>query len=155
MGEGPGWPFDRLIWSLALMTVIKNLGRHNDSEASQIQDSRKSHVRDPEASPVQDSRIFATPRLCRSKIPKNRECFAPEKHILRIWLNSTFRGWRVFLNSPTSGCKERGSTISGGSTQYFQLRVYIDCNSNNCPVATEGVVQYLVEALNICNSECT
>jgi hypothetical protein len=46
--------------------------------------------------------MFAILRLRRSKIPENREFFAPEKHILRISLSSTFRGRRVFLNSPTS-----------------------------------------------------
>jgi hypothetical protein len=36
-----------------------------------------------------------------SQIPENRECPTPEKHISRTSLNSMFRGWRVFLNSPT------------------------------------------------------
>jgi hypothetical protein len=48
-----------------------------------------------------------------------------------------------------------GITVSGGSTQYLQLRVYIDCNSNNYSVETKEVVQYQAEALSICNSECT
>jgi hypothetical protein len=37
---------------------------------------------------------------------------------------------------PLSGCNRRGSTISDWSTQYLQLEVYIDCNSNHCLVAT-------------------
>jgi hypothetical protein len=37
---------------------------------------------------------------------------------------------------PLSGCNRRGITVSDGSTQYLQLEVYIDCNSNHCPVAT-------------------
>jgi hypothetical protein len=28
----------------------------------------------------------------------------------------------------------------------LQLEVYIDCNSNHCQVATEGVIQYQAEA---------
>jgi hypothetical protein len=51
------------------------------------QDSRTLHIREFETSQVQAS--------------KNREFPAPEKHALRTSLNSTFRGWRVFLNSPT------------------------------------------------------
>jgi hypothetical protein len=66
---------------------------------------------------IPDRRVFATPRLRRFKIPdprmfatsglrrfatlENHQCFAPEKHILRTSLNSTFRGWQIFLNSPT------------------------------------------------------
>jgi hypothetical protein len=50
---------------------------------------------------IPENRLFATPRLRRPKIPENRMCPAPEKHISRTSLNSTFRGWRVFLNSPT------------------------------------------------------
>jgi hypothetical protein len=42
---------------------------------------------------------------------------------------------------PLSGCNKRGITISGVSAQYLQLEVYIDCNSNYCPVATKGVLQ--------------
>jgi hypothetical protein len=45
--------------------------------------------------------MFANLKLRRSQIPENREFPAPEKHISRTSLNSTFRGWRVFLNSPT------------------------------------------------------
>jgi hypothetical protein len=37
----------------------------------------------------------------------------------------------------------------------LQLEVYIDCNSNHCPIATKGVVQFQAEAFGICNSECT
>jgi hypothetical protein len=50
---------------------------------------------------IPENRMFATLRLRRSKIPENRKCLAPEKHISRTSLNSMFRGWRVFLNSPT------------------------------------------------------
>jgi hypothetical protein len=50
---------------------------------------------------IPENRMFATPRLHRSKIPENRMCLAPEKHISRTSLNWMFRGWRVFLNSPT------------------------------------------------------
>jgi hypothetical protein len=36
-----------------------------------------------------------------SRIPNIVNSPAPEKHVLRTLLSSTFRGWRVFLNSPT------------------------------------------------------
>jgi hypothetical protein len=45
--------------------------------------------------------MFANLKLRKSLIPENREFPAPEKHISRTFSNSTFRGWRVFLNSPT------------------------------------------------------
>jgi hypothetical protein len=68
--------------------VWDSRGSHvRDSETSQAQDSWKSRVRDSEASQVQDS--------WKSHAP------CPWKHISRTSLNSTFRGWRVFLNSPT------------------------------------------------------
>jgi hypothetical protein len=50
---------------------------------------------------IPDHREFATSGFRRFQIPKNCKCFALEKHISRTLLNSTFRGWRVFLNSPT------------------------------------------------------
>jgi hypothetical protein len=49
---------------------------------------------------IPEIRTFANPKLRRFQIPENREFPAPEKHISRTSLNSTFRGWRVFLNSP-------------------------------------------------------
>jgi hypothetical protein len=45
--------------------------------------------------------------------------------------------------------------VSGRSIEFLQLGMDIDCNLNHCPVATKGVVQYQVEALNICNLEYT
>jgi hypothetical protein len=50
---------------------------------------------------IPENRMFAILRPRGLKISENRDFFAPEKHILRISLSSTFRGWRVFLNSPT------------------------------------------------------
>jgi hypothetical protein len=45
--------------------------------------------------------------------------------------------------------------ISGGRTWYLQLRMYINCNSNHCRVATKRVVYYQADALSICNPKCT
>jgi hypothetical protein len=45
--------------------------------------------------------------------------------------------------------------VKSFKTQYLQLRVHIDCNSNHCPITTEGVVQYQAEALNILSVEFT
>jgi hypothetical protein len=61
-------------------------------------------------SKIPENRLFATLRLRRPKIPKNRMFVAPEKHISRTSLNSTFRGWRVFLNSPTLAPRGSGLT---------------------------------------------
>jgi hypothetical protein len=61
--------------------------RVRDSKTSQVQDPRSSRVRDSETSQVQDSRSSRV--LC------------PWKLISRTSLTSTFRGWQVFLNSPT------------------------------------------------------
>jgi hypothetical protein len=44
---------------------------------------------------------FANSRLRRSQVSENREFPALEKHALKTSLSSMFRGWRVFLNSPT------------------------------------------------------
>jgi hypothetical protein len=69
-----------------------------------------------------ENRMFATPRLRRSKIPENRKCLQPASSTLisektstshqppanrrgcisRASLNSMFRGWRTFVNSPTT-----------------------------------------------------
>jgi hypothetical protein len=47
MGEDPGWPFDRLIVSLALMMVIKNLGRHSKPQGHicELSNLSRGHVR--------------------------------------------------------------------------------------------------------------
>jgi hypothetical protein len=58
-----------------------------DSEASWVSDSRSSRVRDSETSWVSDSRSSRV--LCSWKLTS------------QISLTSTFRGWHVFLNSPT------------------------------------------------------
>jgi hypothetical protein len=52
-------------------------------------------------SKIPENLMSATPRLRRSQIAENRKFLSPEKHISRTSLNSMFRGWRVFLNSPT------------------------------------------------------
>jgi hypothetical protein len=57
-----------------------------------------------------ENRMFATLRLRRFEIPENCKCLIPEKHISRTSLNSTFRGWRVFLNSPTLAPRGSGLT---------------------------------------------
>jgi hypothetical protein len=49
---------------------------------------------------IPENRMFATLKLRKSKILENRIFLSPEKHISRTSLNSTFRGWQVFLNSP-------------------------------------------------------
>jgi hypothetical protein len=88
---------------------------------------------------IPDHREFATPRLRRFKIPdhreftttgfrrfeipQNRKCFAPEKHISRASLNSMFRGWRVFLNSPTLA--PRGSGLTPMIRFHKNLRISV------------------------------
>jgi hypothetical protein len=59
---------------------------------------------------IPENRLFVILKLRRFKIPENRECSVPGKHILRIPLNSTFRGWQVFLNSPTLAPRGSGLT---------------------------------------------
>jgi hypothetical protein len=61
------------------------------------------HVRDPIPSrtKIPELHTFANSRLHRFQTSENREFPAPEKHVSRTLLNLTFRGWRVFLNSPT------------------------------------------------------
>jgi hypothetical protein len=46
--------------------------------------------------------MFANLKLRRFQALENREFPVPEKHTSRTSSNSTFRGWRVFLNSPTT-----------------------------------------------------
>jgi hypothetical protein len=72
---------------------------------------------------IPENRVFATPRLHRSKIPENRMRLAPEKHISRTLLNSTFRGWRVFLNSPTLAPRGSGLTLTIRFHEYFGISV--------------------------------
>jgi hypothetical protein len=50
---------------------------------------------------IPELRPFANSRLHRFQASENREFPAPEKHVSRTLSNLTFRGWRVFLNSPT------------------------------------------------------
>jgi hypothetical protein len=67
-------------------------------EASHVQDSRSSHICDFDASQVQDSRSSWV--LCSWKF------------ITRISYISTFRGWQVFLNSPTLAPRRSGLTLT-------------------------------------------
>jgi hypothetical protein len=55
---------------------------------------------------IPESCTFANSWLRRFQVSENRESPAPEKHTLGTLLSLTFRGWRVFLNSPTGdrGC---------------------------------------------------
>jgi hypothetical protein len=78
--------------------------RIRNFEASQVQDFKPSRVRDSEASRVRDSR---PPRVRDSEtswVPDSRSsrvlCFW--KLASQISLTSTFWGWQVFLNSPTT-----------------------------------------------------
>jgi hypothetical protein len=80
----------------------------------------------PSTVEIPGSRMFVTSPLRRIKIPEfctfanswlhrfqaseNREFLAPEKHALRTLLSLTFRGWRVFLNSPTLAPRGSGLT---------------------------------------------
>jgi hypothetical protein len=59
---------------------------------------------------IPENRLFVTLRLRRPKIPENRMSLAPEKHISRTFLNSTFWAWQVFLNSPTIAPQGSGLT---------------------------------------------
>jgi hypothetical protein len=43
------------------------------------------------------------PRLHKFQASENHEFPVPEKHVSRTLSNLAFRGWRVFLNSPTGG----------------------------------------------------
>jgi hypothetical protein len=54
--------------------------------------------------------MFANLKLRRFQAPENREFPVPEKHISRTSSNSSFRGWRVFLNSPTLAPRGSGLT---------------------------------------------
>jgi hypothetical protein len=50
---------------------------------------------------ILELRTFTNSRLRRFLASENREFPAPKKHVSRTLSNLTFRGWRVFLNSPT------------------------------------------------------
>jgi hypothetical protein len=80
-----------------------------DSEASQVQDSRSSHVRDFAASQVQDSR---SSRVLYSW-----------KLISRTSWTSTFRGWQVFLNSPTLAPRGSGLTPTIRFHENFRISI--------------------------------
>jgi hypothetical protein len=82
-----------------------------DFEASQVQDSWPSCVRDFETSQVQDSwpscvRDFETSQVQDSRPSRIRDSVTSQvqdswKLTSQISLTSMFRGWQVFLNSPT------------------------------------------------------
>jgi hypothetical protein len=75
-----------------------------DFEASQVQGSKPSRFRDSEASRVRDSKPPSIRDSETSWVPDSRSSWflCPWKHISRISWTSTFRGWQVFLNSPTT-----------------------------------------------------
>jgi hypothetical protein len=69
--------------------------------------SELPHVRDSTSSPNHDPRISRIRESEASQVPgfrEIREFPVPEKHVLRTLSNLTFRGRRVFLNSPTPAC---------------------------------------------------
>jgi hypothetical protein len=68
----------------------------------EIPDYRESATLGLHRFEIPNYREFATSGLRRFGIPENRKCFAPEKHISRTSLNSTFRGRASFLNSPSN-----------------------------------------------------
>jgi hypothetical protein len=68
---------------------------------------------------IPEIRMFANLKLRRSLIPENREFLVPEKHISRTLSNSTFLGWRVFLNSPTLAPRGSGLTPTIRFHEYF------------------------------------
>jgi hypothetical protein len=65
------------------------------------------HVRDPITPPNQDS---WTSYIREFGASKNREFPGPEKYVSRTLSNLSFRGWRVFLNSPTLAPRGSGLT---------------------------------------------
>jgi hypothetical protein len=75
-----------------------------DFVASQVQDSGSSHVRDSEASQVQDSRSSHVRDFATSQVQDSRSSrvLCSWKLISQTSWTSTFRGWQVFLNFPTS-----------------------------------------------------
>jgi hypothetical protein len=59
---------------------------------------------------IPELHTFANSGLHRFQASENREFPAPEKHVSRTLSNLTFRGWRVFLNSPTLAPRGSGLT---------------------------------------------
>jgi hypothetical protein len=51
---------------------------------------------------IPELHTFANSGLHRFQASENREFPAPEKHVSRTLSNLTLRGWRIFLNSPTT-----------------------------------------------------
>jgi hypothetical protein len=64
-----------------------------DFEASQVQDSRPSHIRDFEASQVQDSKSSHIRKMLRRfKIPDLRELCVPENSLHEFHISRCFEG---------------------------------------------------------------
>jgi hypothetical protein len=68
---------------------------------------------------IPELHIFANPRLRRFQASENCEFPVPEKHVSITLSNLTFRGWRVFLNSPTVAPRGSGLTPTIRFHEYF------------------------------------
>jgi hypothetical protein len=108
-------------------------------EASQVQDSRCSHIRDFGASQVQDSRFSRILDFDASQVQDSRSSHIRDfrasqvqdsrsswvlyswKLITRISYISTFWGWHVFLNSPTLAPRVVGWLRRSDSTTILEF----------------------------------
>jgi hypothetical protein len=105
-------------------TMIPELVLHHIPEfrrfpkfvALQVHDSEPSRVRDSETSRVRESTSLCIRDFKTSWIPNSRSLWVlcPWKLTSQISLTSTFRGWRVFLNSP----KGRTNSTKGRTKNY-------------------------------------
>jgi hypothetical protein len=93
-----------------------------DSEASRVQDSRPPCVRDSETSWVSDSRSSRVRDSETSWVSDSRSSrvLFSWKLTSQISLTSTFRGWQVFLNSPTLAPQASGLTPTIQFHEKFQ-----------------------------------
>jgi hypothetical protein len=99
--------------------------RVRDSETSQVQDSRSLRIRDSETSQVQDSKLSRIREFAASQVQDSRSShvLCSWKLISRTLLTSTFRGWQVFLNSPTLA--PRGSGLTPTIRFHKNLRISV------------------------------
>jgi hypothetical protein len=98
------------------------LRRFKASSLHEFATSGPSRFKTPSRRAFATSRVRESSSLCirdfkTSWIPDSRSLWVvfPWKLTSQIWLTSTFRGWRVFLNSPTNSTSRTTSRIHSQS----------------------------------------
>jgi hypothetical protein len=121
-----------ILWFCRFMTSGLHKFATSEPRRFEIPDLRKFVTSELRRFEIPDLRKFATSELQNSRSSQVRDSW---KLISRISYNSTFRGWQVFLNSPTLA--PWGSGLTPTIRFHKNLRISVKkCHPRNVEVDT-------------------